>query len=379
MTGSVSPLGARRKLFDALPAGSQEGLGPLQAVGRRTARPLMLPRSEPAHPLSAMDGYAVRDADVPGTLPVVAETTPGDPAPGALEEQTAMRSLTGAPVPDNADHVVPLENVREKGDAIHVPTRPSKSNIVPTGRAVQAGERISSGTRIDPGLAETLASQGFDRVPVRDLPPIQIAPLGDELVDGTVNDTVAPLIDHLLADEPGIVERLAPQPDSETVLEALMADAPEILITTGGTGPSKRDAANAYDGNNRLFDGVNVKPGKPVQASRTGPQGVWIALPGNPTSALFTFRTLVLPVLRKHLTVGRAVDTKRAVHRVRTPIDGHPKKWKIVPVHLDREGISPVGEGPSLATGWWRGSDGLVLLRPATRLDEGTRAEVLFW
>lgn len=379
MSSRSSPIEAREALADALPQGPECTQAPLDAVGQVLSRDVRLPRSIPGHPLGAMDGFAVREADVPGTVTPVGRSAPGDEAPQRLEPGTACRTLTGAPVPANADHVVPIENVREKVEAVHVPSQPTRSNIVPEGEAVQAGVTVPAGTRIDPGLAETLATQGIDPVHVRALPRIKIVPLGDELVEGKVIDTVAPLLEHLLAGDPGSVERSPPRPDDEDVLDELMNDPAPVVVTTGGTGPSEKDQAYHYSPDKRLFDGVNVKPGKPVQASRREEGGAWVALPGNPTSALFTFQAIVLTALRRQLTPSGDAAAEPVPHRVAQPIDGHPKKWKIVPVRVSRQGVVPVGDGPSLATGWWRGSDGVVLLQPATSLEEGSRTEVRVW
>lgn len=350
-----------------------------QAIGSTLAERVRLDEAVPARDLSAMDGYAVRAADTPGELSVAGASRPGDPWSGTLQEGQAVRVLTGGPVPDGADAVAIQEVVEGDGDRLTVPETSPGANVVPKGKAVEGREHVPAGTRLDPALAETLASQGVELVTVRDPPSVQVVPVGDEIVDGDVIDSVSPVIVSLLHRHGVPAHRLDPIPDTADALARALRTDEDLVVTIGGTGPGSRDETRDLPYGSPIVDGVHVKPGKPFHARTLPQEAVWTALPGNPTSALFTFRALVLPALLEAAGTPSACGRPSSPQTVAERLDPHRSKWHIRPVSVHPDGIRPVGDGPSLATGWWRGADGLVLLQPEEGLDPGDRTEVMYW
>lgn len=378
MKGRPSPLSGRQLISQALESSERRRFPPAVAIGFTLAEDVTLDRARPPTPLSAMDGFAVRSEEVPAELRLSGTARPGDPPPGPLQSGQAMRTLTGAPVPEGADAVVMQEDVTSTGERFRIPAVRSGANIVPAGKAVEAGTVVPAGTKVGPGLAETLASQGIDEVDVRALPRIRLAPLGDELVSGRIQETVCPILEQLLAAVGASVDRLDPVGDDPQTLRKVLGGPEPVTITTGGTGPSIRDPARRVEVDELLFEGLNVKPGKPLRAAVLEDDGLWIALPGNPTSAIFTFRAIVLPSLL-HASGHASGPRRRARHRVAEPLEPHPKKWLIAPVRIEEDGVHPISQGPSLATGWWLDADGLVLLMPSTRIEEDALVEVMHW
>jgi molybdopterin molybdotransferase len=284
---------------------------PLQeAAGRILATEVASDVDWPPFDTSAMDGYAVRaqEAHAPGTglreRPGLVAA--GDPPPAPLEPGEAVRLMTGAPLPDGADAVVPVEQA--KSDAGHVSFERAPE---PGAHLRRRGESVARGTallrkgeRLGPAAVALAALAGADPIAVRRRPRVAIAPTGNELVlaseapgPGKLRDSNGPMLDALCrargwptvarepaADEPAAVERLFED----------VADA-DVLVTSGGVSAGDLDllpAAAARAGWEILFHRVAVRPGKPVAFARRGGQ-FWFGLPGNPVSASVCFQLFV--------------------------------------------------------------------------------------
>src|SRR2546428_295219 len=154
-------------------------------VGRVLAEDLVAPASLPAFPSSAVDGYAVRAADAGKPLRVLGESAAGRPFAGTVEPGTAARILTGGVLPDGADSVVMVEDVRFDGEAVipPAPLRPG-TNFHRPGADLRVGERVAS-AGIQMGAAELglAAALGFPRLPVHRRPRVALMSTGDELVE----------------------------------------------------------------------------------------------------------------------------------------------------------------------------------------------------
>ena len=154
-----------------------------QASGRTLAEDALAVIDLPRFPSSAMDGFALRAADTPGALPVVARVAAGRPAPRPLRSGEAMGIATGGVVPDGADAVVPIEHVTEQDGAVNVPVGVSSgANIRPLGADVRSGEPVlTTGSLLTPPRIAALAAAGVAEPRCSKLPRIAIVTTGTEL------------------------------------------------------------------------------------------------------------------------------------------------------------------------------------------------------
>lgn len=367
---------AIRQLRMAMPRPRMETRHPLEALGMVLASPAKTAHASPASDVSAMDGYAVRSGDTPGRLTRRATSRPGKPTTSDLLAGECWSILTGAPLPKGADAVVPMEEALWDETTVQVPASRPGSHVVPTGSANPEGLRIRPGTRISIPLAACLAASGTPRVKVHSRLPVRLIPLGSELVDGSVPDFLSPLLAHQLDANGCMVNRIPCVEDDATAMGAALQGPEPLIVTTGGTGPSESDLVARLGADGILFDGINVKPGRPTKAIRLPDGRLWLALPGNPVSALLVTAGILVPALREAL---QGPTLPKPTAPVAQTIPGHPSRWRITPVLATPKGLVPCEPGPSVAPGWLREADGVVNVPPATTLGVGSFAEVWTW
>lgn len=286
-----------------------------EALGRTLAAQLVATLDQPAFDHSAMDGYAVRAADIvgasensPSTLPLAGESRAGGAAPGALASGKAMRIFTGAPLPAGADAVVAQEDTSVDGDHVQIRfASQAGRHIRARASDFSAGDLLLEvGTHVGPGVVALSASQGRTTLPVHRRPRVAILSTGDELVplgealpEGRIHDSNSPMVAALVAQagaEPWVLERSgdALEALTDAVIQGLEAD---LLITTGGVSVGDYDLVrDAFEAAGVALDfwKILVKPGKPLAFGR-GPRGPVVGLPGNPVSAFVTFHVFVAP------------------------------------------------------------------------------------
>ena len=292
----------------------------IEAMGRVLAAGVASTRTLPPADCSAMDGYAVRQADLAGAnrtapveLAVVYEVPAGGHGPRPLRAGEAARIFTGAPVPEGADSVVRQEDTEADGDRVRIRVEPAlRENVRDAGEDVRAGEEVlAPGTVLGAGHAGMLASLGRTWVSVHRRPRVAILSGGDELVDpdgdASGGRIVASNAYSLAAQavEAGAVTsnlgiaRDTPQ-DLERVLRAGL-DA-DVLVSSAGVSVGDHDHVRPVlekIGCRLVFWGVNMKPGYPIAFGtfEEGPGPLVFGLPGNPVSAMVTFDQFVRPVL----------------------------------------------------------------------------------
>ena len=298
------------------------------ALGRVLAAPQTSSITVPPLDNSAMDGYAVRVADVPASgvkLPVtqrILAGAVGDP----LTPGTAARIFTGAPIPPGADAVLMQEYCATEGDHVVINALPRPGeNIRRAGEDIEAGAQIlAAGTRIGSAEMGLAASVGLADLPVLRRLKVACFFTGDELVTpgaplapgqiynsnrytltGLVNDLGCELIDL------GIV------PDTLEATEAALTRAAreaDVVITSGGVAVGEAGyvkAAGEKLGQVEMWK-VAMKPGKPIVYGRVG-EADFIGLPGNPVSAFVTFGLFVRPFLLKRMGVAEVLYRAFAV------------------------------------------------------------------
>jgi molybdopterin molybdotransferase len=265
----------------------------------------------PPFPSSAMDGYALRSADTPGTLPVVARIAAGSPAERSLAVGEAMGISTGGVVPDGADAVIQHEVVVETDNEITVPTAVAQgANIRPTGRDVVAGGAvISAGTRLGAPQIGALAAAGVAEVVCTERPRAAVLTTGSELRapgsplgPGEVYEANGVMLAAQLEAEGAVVTRLAAVVDDESAHRRAIEQGLEhdVLVTSGGVSVGPHDLVRRVEaelGVEEVFWRVAVRPGKPVSFGIRG-RALVFGLPGNPVSSLVGCELFVRPALR---------------------------------------------------------------------------------
>ncbi|OWK32167.1 molybdopterin molybdotransferase MoeA [Sphingomonas mucosissima] len=302
---------AQARLLAASPPVGLETLPITEAVGRWAAAPILARRTQPAHDLSAMDGYALRFADLPGPWRVIGESAAGRPFDGAVNSGEAVRIFTGAEMPAGADTVLVQEEAARDGDRLTLngegPPRYA-ANVRRKGLDFSKGDPlVAAGERLTAARLAVAATGGAGDVSVRRRVRVAIAATGDELVEpGTpfgahsLPESNRLLLRALLADLPVDIIDLGILPDRLDVLTRAFAtvDA-DLLVTTGGASvgdhdlvqPALRAAGAGID-----FWRVALRPGKPLMAGRRGEMAV-LGLPGNPVSAFVTTLLFVKPLV----------------------------------------------------------------------------------
>jgi molybdopterin molybdotransferase len=257
---------------------------------------------------SAMDGYAVRAADTPGTLPIVFRVAAGRPAPGPLAPGEAMAIATGGVVPGGADAVVPIEYVVERDNDVEIPEAASSgANVRPAGGDVRAGDLVvAAGTRVGPAQAGALAAAGIAELRCAQRPRAavlatgsELRPPGEPLQPGQIYEANGLILAAQLESAGAEVERMPAVADDEEAHRAAIAHGltADVLVTTGGVSVGPHDLVRSVEadlGVEEVFWGVSIKPGKPISFG-VGNGCLVFGLPGNPVSALVGFELFVRP------------------------------------------------------------------------------------
>jgi molybdopterin molybdotransferase len=303
---------AIRRLTEVARPLGRESVSLAEAAGRVLAAPVVAGIDSPPADASAMDGYAVREADLPGRLRLIGESFAGGGFEGALAAGTCVRIFTGAPVPAWADRVVVQEVTARDGDSVTVAERPGPARYIRArGSDFRAGDVVlEAGRRLDPRALVAAAAADVAEVETWRPPGMLVLATGDELAapgearsrPGAIPESISIgvmalaeawggriLGSRLVADDLAGLEQAA----------AFALDLADLVVVTGGASVGEKDFAQAMfapHGLDLIFSKVAIKPGKPVWLGRAGSTLV-LGLPGNPTSAMVTARLLLAPLV----------------------------------------------------------------------------------
>ncbi len=288
-----------------------ENVAVAEAAGRATADTARAAVDLPPFASSAMDGYAVRAADLPGRLPIVAHIAAGRPADRPLAAGEAMEISTGGVVPDGADAVVPLEYVVQHDNAIQMDEQVEPgAHVRPRGGDAVVGDVVvAAGVRLSAAQLGALAAAGLAVVSCARRPRVAVLATGTELArpgsplaPGQVYESNALMLAAALAAAGADIEVLPVVADDEAAhREALERGlAADVLVTSGGVSVGPHDLVRQIEaelGVEEVFWRVAIKPGKPVAFGVRGETLVF-GLPGNPVSSLVGCELFVKPAVR---------------------------------------------------------------------------------
>lgn len=311
--GLISLEDAQQKMLQQLtPISDSLNVSLFEAAGRITAKPINSPLDVPSFDNSAMDGYALRLADIAPdrVLPVAGKAFAGAPFNGAWPAGSVIRIMTGAPIPAGCDAVVMQEQTeqRDGGIVITAPVQAAQ-NIRRIGEDIQAGKQVlDAGVRLGAAELPLLASLGIAEVSVLRKLRVAIFSTGDELqavgqplAEGQIYDTnrftVALMLNKLGCE----VIDLGVIADDQAALRTAFTEADrqaDVVISTGGVSVGEADFTRTMleELGAITFWKLAIKPGKPFAFGRLA-NSWFCGLPGNPVSAAVTFYQLVQPLL----------------------------------------------------------------------------------
>ena len=367
------------------------------ALGRVLAREVRSPLPVPGHANAAMDGYALRGADLPsaGTreLEVLGAAFAGRPFEGVVGTGQCVRIMTGAVVPEGADTVIMQERVERGQGTIRIAPGRAGDNVRPAGEDLAPGQvALEAGRRLTPADLGLVASLGIGEISVHRRLRVAFFSTGDELrsigeplVPGAVYDsnryTLYGVLHRLGAEaiDMGVV------PDVPDAVKSAFEEAggcADVLITSGGASVGEADLIlDTLGAVGRVaFWNVATKPGRPIAFGRVG-GAVFFGLPGNPVSVMATYYQFVQPALRR--MAGESTWRPLLVQaRCTKPLKKKPGRVEYQRGVLDRDAqgallVRPTGpQGSAILRSMSEADCFIVLPHDWGRVEPGTLVDV---
>lgn len=387
---------ARATMLSAIVPLAAEAVLLAEADGSWLAEPVTAGRDQPPFDASAMDGWAVRTADVrpDARLDIVGESAAGHDAGVTVDPGQAARIFTGAALPPGADRVVIQEEAAREGEMVVLSAAPDAPSWVrPQGCDFRAGAvLLEAGTQLNPWRLALAASAGRATLTCRRRPVVAILSTGDELVaPGTpagphqIYDACAPALAAFVRRSGATAVHLGPARDDDaSILAAIDAGAFDLLVTIGGASVGDHDRvkpAVRSVGGALSVEGVAVRPGKPVWFARLADGRPLLGLPGNPASALVCAELFLGPVIAA--LQGGTVETAtvRAVLEAPLAANGPREHYMRAMVETAATGVRrvrPMTDQDSSLVTVMAAANGLLRRLPgAERLHAGAEVEVL--
>lgn len=373
-----------------------------EALGRTLAEDVVAQVSHPPCTVSAMDGYAVRAADVakaPVSLAVIGTAPAGRPFTGRVGPGEAVRIFTGGVVPEGADAIVIQEDADEEGEGpgrrvtVRVPAAPGR-HVRPEGQDFHRGEiGIAAGEVVSVRHLALIAAMNVPRLKVRRRPRVAILSAGDELVEvgdapgpaAVVNANAHGLAAFARAEGAQPLNLGIARDDLASLCAALQrATGADLLVTTGGASVGEHDLMRkALDaaGFDLAFWKIALKPGKPTLFGRLGTIPV-LGLPGNPVSALVGAILFLRPLIAR-LSGARGEANRPLLARLTTALGANSTRQDYLRAQLGRDErgalmVTPFSTQDSAMLAPLARSDGLIVRPPlAPPAAAGTEVPVI--
>lgn len=372
----------------------------LDCLGLALAEDVVATMSLPSFDNSAMDGYAVRRADVasatadgPVTLPVVGQIGAGQADLRVLEPGQAAKIMTGAPVPEGADAVVPYEWTDRGAEQVRISQAPEDGQHVrEAGGDVREGDLLlTAGTVLGPRQVGLLASVGRATARVRPRPVVVVLSTGSELRDpgqelghDSIYDGNSYLLSAAVLRAGGTPRRVGIVPDEPAAFLATLDEqlaGADLVVTSGGVSQGDYDVVKeALRERGVWFGPVAMQPGKPQGFGVLGGVPV-VTLPGNSVSSYISFEVFVLPAIRTMLgkqPASRPLLDARLTEPMSSPAGR--RQFMRGEVGYDAQGryVVPVGGPGSHLIGALSGANALIVVpEEATALARGDRVQVI--
>ena len=359
------------------PIGEHERVALDSADGRVLARSVLAERDQPPFPASAMDGYAVRAADLPGRLRCVGEAAAGRPFEGRIISGECCRIFTGAVVPEGADSVLIQENAVADGGFVTAdePLAPGRF-VRPAALDYAAGDTlVAAGERLDPVRLSLCAAAGLPEIDAVRRPRVGVLMSGDELA--RPGDVLPPAGIHA-SNGYGVAAMarrfgadafdLGIAADSMESLAEALASADEgeadIVVTLGGASVGDHDlvapALRAH-GVELEFMKLAMRPGKPVMFGTRG-RTAYLGLPGNPVSSLVGARVLLVALIERLLGMAESDSHTTAVLAVDLPANGDRRHY--MRARTGPDGVRPFENQDSSLLATLARADALLVREP---------------
>jgi molybdopterin molybdotransferase len=342
---------ARDRILKGATALAREKIALHQCAGRVLAADIKAKRDQPPFPASAMDGYAVRFADVgaaPARLKIIGVAPAGHGFRGIVKPGEAVRIFTGAPVPKGADTVVIQENTEARDGyvSINVPAQRLSQHIRRQGLDFAKGHSLlRKGTLLGAREIGLAAAMNWPELPVIRRPKVAVFTTGDELVP----PGQAPRPDQIVSSNSFALAAFVRRYGGEAVDLGIIPDkinaisrairraaAADVLLTTGGASVGDHDlvqAALKAEGIKLDFWKIALRPGKPLMFARSGGRRI-LGLPGNPVSALVCARIFLKPLIFALLGLPVADDMVKA--RLGSPLPANDLRQDYLRALIER-------------------------------------------
>lgn len=375
----AAPLGSERVVLD-------------EALGRRLAAPIVAALDAPRTNVSAMDGYAVREAELGSPLRVIGESFPGAGFRGEVPAGCCVRIFTGAPVPPECDRVVIQEIVARDGDMATLVGEVGGTRFIRR-RGVDFGagdELVPAGRVVDARTLVAAAGADCGEVTVWRRPSITILATGDELaeagaaarIDGAIPDSASHGVAALALATGAKARRIRLPDDLDAIADAAAAQSltSDVIVVIGGASVGEKDFAKAaFDklGLELIFSRVAIRPGKPIWFGRLSDTLV-LGLPGNPTSAMVTARLFLQPLLAALARGDPASEARWRRETLRAALPACDERETFARARTTADGIFPLGNQDSSAQKTLADADLLIRRRPgAPALGTGDTVDVI--
>jgi molybdopterin molybdotransferase len=392
---------ALARVLAVLPPPRAESIPLADAAERVMTASVSSPSDLPRFDNSAMDGYAVRAADVRGAKPdapvrlqVKGRITAGDFFFGELQAGECARLFTGSPMPRGADAVVMQEATRidaaQPDEVLICDGAREGENVRQQGEDVGRGSLLlEAGTELTPGTIGLLAAAGVARVNVARRPTVGLLSTGSELRDpgstllpGQIYESNRAMLSPLVTRAGGIPMVYPVVTDTLAATRSALATALaecDLVVTSGGVSVGEMDfvrAAFQALGGELQFWKVAIRPGRPFAFGRLG-ENFLFGLPGNPVSAFVTFLLLVRPALRRWQG-ARSLDLSPHSGVLGETISNLGERRHFVRVRVDEAGkVFSAGKQASHVLASLSAADGLLDVAPQVTLPVGTVVRVL--